>query len=87
LRLSHSDRPRGTSRAYLRLRIVSTVTVVAIAVTIALPGTFPLWMKIEQGFCGLLLLGVVFLANGKLMRSMFATGWRGVGRDGQHELG
>ena len=64
---------RGASRAYLRLRIVSAVMVVAIAGNITLPGTFPLWMKIEQSFCGLLLLGVVFLVNGKHMRSLFAA--------------
>jgi hypothetical protein len=46
---------------------------VAIAVIIALPGTFPLWMKIEQGVCGLLLLGVVLVVNGKHLRSAFAT--------------
>ena len=40
---------RGSSRAYLRLRLASAIMVVAIAVIIALPGTFPLWMKIEQG--------------------------------------
>ena len=49
---------RGTRRAYLRLRIVAGVMLVAIAVIIALPGTFPLWMKVEQGICGLLLLGL-----------------------------
>ena len=64
---------RGTSRAYLRLRIVSAVMVVAIAVIVTLPGTLPLWMKIEQGSCGLLLIGVVFLVNGKHMRSLFAA--------------
>src|SRR5690349_13207522 len=34
---------RGSRRAFLRLRIVSAVMVVAIAVIIVLPGTFPLW--------------------------------------------
>jgi FtsH-binding integral membrane protein len=63
---------RGSSRAYLRLRIVSAVMVLAIAVIIALPGTFPLWMKIEQGICGLLLIGVVVIVNGKQLRSSFA---------------
>jgi hypothetical protein len=63
---------RGSRRAYLRLRIVSAVMVVAIAVIVAVPGTFPLWMKIEQGACGLLLLGVVLLVNGKQLRSSFA---------------
>ena len=51
---------------------------VAIAFIIALPGTFPLWMKIEQGACGLLLIGllligVVAIANGKHMQSLFAA--------------
>jgi O-antigen/teichoic acid export membrane protein len=46
-------------RAYLRLRIVSTVMLVAIAVILAVPGDFPLWLKAEQAICGLLLLGVV----------------------------
>jgi FtsH-binding integral membrane protein len=64
---------RNSSRAYLRLRIVSAVMVVAIAVIIALPGTFPLWMKIEQGVCGLLRIGVVMVANGKHLRTLFAT--------------
>jgi hypothetical protein len=65
---------RGHSRAYLRLRVVSAIMVIAIAVLIALPGTFPLWMKIEQGICGLLLIGVVVLINGKHLRSAFVAG-------------
>ena len=64
---------RGSRRAYLRLRIVSAVMVVAIAVIIALPGMFPMWMKVEQGICGLLLLGVVALVNGRHLRSVFAA--------------
>jgi hypothetical protein len=49
-------------RAYKRLRIVSTIMLVAIAVILAVPGDFPLWLKIEQAFCGLLLVGVVIKA-------------------------
>jgi len=64
---------RGSSRGHLRLRLVSAIMLVAIAVIIALPGTFPLWMKSEQGVCGLLLLGVVVVVNGKHLRSTFAT--------------
>jgi hypothetical protein len=63
----------GSRRAYLRLRIVSTVMVVAIALIIALPGPFPLWLKIEQGVCGLLLLGVAVRVNGPRLRALFAT--------------
>jgi hypothetical protein len=64
---------RGSSRAYLRLRLASVIMVAAIAVIIVLPGTFPLWLKIEQGVCGLILLGVVVIVNGKRMRSLFAA--------------
>ena len=63
---------RGSRKAFLRLRIVSGVMLVAIVVILALPGTFPLWLKIEQGVCGLLLLGVVVLVNGTQLRSQFA---------------
>jgi hypothetical protein len=63
---------KGNPRALLRLRIVSAIMVVVIAVIIALPGGFPTWMKIEQGVCGVLLLGVVALANGKRVRSGFS---------------
>ncbi|GHO62502.1 hypothetical protein KSC_013940 [Ktedonobacter sp. SOSP1-52] len=64
---------RGSRGGYLRLRLVSAIMLVAIVVIIALPGTFPLWMKIEQGVCGLLLLGVVVVVNSKHLRSTFTT--------------
>lgn len=49
---------RGSVRGYLRLRIVALIQVVAIIAIIVVPGAFPLWMKVEQGVCGLLLLGL-----------------------------
>ncbi len=54
---------RGDRRMLLRLRVVTAVMLVAIVVIIALPGTFPLWLKFEQGICGLLLLAVVVHIN------------------------
>jgi len=63
---------RGSTRAFLRLRIISAVMVVAIVIIIALPGTFPLWLKIEQGVCGLLLLGVTVLLNGRELRAAYS---------------
>ncbi|MER0444067.1 hypothetical protein ABR738_05720 [Streptomyces sp. Edi4] len=62
----------GSRSAYRRLRILSGVMVVAIAAIIALPGAFPLWLKTEQAVCGVLLLAVVALVNGKHLRSLFA---------------
>jgi hypothetical protein len=62
---------RGSRTGFLRLRLVSAIMLVAIVVIIALPATFPLWMKCEQAICGLLLLGVAVLVNGKHLRSVF----------------
>jgi hypothetical protein len=64
---------RGSRGAFLRLRIISIVTTVAIVVIVALPGTFPVWLKIEQSVCGVLMLGVALLANGRGARSRFAA--------------
>ena len=63
---------RGSRPAFRRVRIISAVIVVAIAAIILLPGTFPLWMKIEQGVCELLLIGVVILVNRRHVRAQFA---------------
>ena len=63
---------RGSRGAYRRLRIITAVMPVAIVVIIALPGTFPVWMKVEQAVCGVLLLGVVAIVNGRDMRANFA---------------
>ncbi|MYT34050.1 MULTISPECIES: hypothetical protein [unclassified Streptomyces] len=64
---------RGSRGAYRRMRIVATVMTVAIAVIIAIPGSFPAWLKIEQGICGLALLGVLVVANGGHVRGLFAA--------------
>lgn len=63
---------RGSRSGYLRLRIVSAIMVIAIAVITTLPGLFPPWMRIEQGVCGLLLLSVVVIINNKHLRQAFA---------------
>jgi hypothetical protein len=63
----------GSRRAYRRLRITSVVVVAAIAVIIALPGGFPMWMKAEQGVAGLFMIGVAVLLNGRQLRSLFAA--------------
>jgi hypothetical protein len=64
---------KGSRKGFLRLRIVSAVMVVATVVLVALPGLFPVWLRIEQGVCGALLLGVVVLVNGRHLRSLFAA--------------
>ncbi len=63
---------RGNRGAWWRLRIVSAAQIVAIVVIIAVPGAVPLWVKLEQGACGLILLGVAAIANGSVMRAAFS---------------
>ncbi len=64
---------RGDQNSFLRLRITTAILLAAIIVTSAIPGDFPMWMKLEQGVCAILLLGVVVLINGKQLRSVFAS--------------
>ncbi|GAA2432567.1 hypothetical protein ACFPFX_28390 [Streptomyces mauvecolor] len=64
---------RGSRSAYRRLRVITGVMAVAIAAIIALPGAFPVWMKAEQALCGVLLIAVAALVNGKHLRSLFAA--------------
>ncbi|GAB2584669.1 hypothetical protein GCM10027269_45280 [Kribbella endophytica] len=53
---------RGSARGLLRLRVMAAAMLVAIVVILAIPGDFPGWLKVEQGVCGVLLLGVVVMA-------------------------
>ncbi|HSX06984.1 MAG TPA: hypothetical protein VLG92_04655 [Candidatus Saccharimonadia bacterium] len=64
---------RGNSRMYLRLRITSSIMIVAIAVTSAIPGDFPMWMKLEQVVCGLLLIALTFALNSRSTKTFFST--------------
>lgn len=54
---------RGDRRMLRRLRIVTAIMLVAIVVIVSLPGAFPVWFRLEQAVCGLLLLPVVVLIN------------------------
>ena len=64
---------QGNRGAYRRLRIISAALVIAIAVIIALPGTFPLWLKIEQGACGLILLAIAVIINSAHLRALLGA--------------
>jgi len=63
---------RGARGAYRRLRLISAAMVAVIAVIVSLPGTFPAWMKIEQGLCGVMLVGIVVLVNSQHVRGLYA---------------
>jgi hypothetical protein len=61
---------RGNRRALLRLRIAAVVEPVAIAVVIAIPGDFPLWMMLEQAVGFVLLVAVAALLRRGVTTSM-----------------
>ncbi|HVX46503.1 MAG TPA: hypothetical protein VHC49_21595 [Mycobacteriales bacterium] len=61
----------GSASAFRRLRIIATVTPIVIAVIVALPGTFPLWMKIDQIACGLVMAAVAVIVS--RLRGTFAA--------------
>ncbi|MEV3858727.1 hypothetical protein AB0J38_30990 [Streptomyces sp. NPDC050095] len=64
---------RGSRGAYRRLRIVTAAMTVAVAVIVALPGLFPVWLRLEQAVCGMLLLAVVIDVNGRDVRALFRS--------------
>ena len=49
---------RGSRRAWVRIRVISVVGVIAVAVIVSIPGFLPPWVDLEQGVCGALLLPV-----------------------------
>lgn len=61
----------GSRNAFQRLRIIAIVTPIVIAVIVALPGTFPLWMKIDQVACGLVMAAVAVIVS--RLRGIFAA--------------
>ncbi|WP_308465558.1 hypothetical protein [Rathayibacter soli] len=61
----------GSPRGLLRTRIVSAIVLVAIVAILVIPLPFPRWMRLEQALCGLILFGIVILANRKSLRSAF----------------
>lgn len=62
---------RGSRTNHLRFRITSAIMLVAIAVIIAIPGGFPVWMKIQEGVGGLLLLGIAVIINRTTFKAAF----------------
>ncbi|MFG2004966.1 hypothetical protein ACGFNU_38060 [Spirillospora sp. NPDC048911] len=62
----------GNRRAYLRMRLMSTVAPAAIVVIVALPHDgFPVWMKGEQAAVGLLLALAAIMVSRKPVRRAY----------------
>ena len=64
---------RGDRSAFRRLRAVSILVPLAIVVIIALPDPFPVWMKVQQGLCGIAMAVVAVLVNRSSVRRSFAV--------------
>ncbi|MFC4052081.1 hypothetical protein ACFOY4_20555 [Actinomadura syzygii] len=64
---------RGSRSAYRRVRIIALAQVAAIAVIESIPGSFPVWFKVENGVCGTLLIIVVLLTLARTVRAAFAA--------------
>jgi peptidoglycan/LPS O-acetylase OafA/YrhL len=65
---------RGNHGAFTRLRVMSVVLVVAVTVIAALPGSFPLWMKLAEAIGAALMAAVAVTVNGPTLRAHFARG-------------
>jgi hypothetical protein len=63
---------RGSRAAWIRLRIVAPIVVVAVIVIVAIPGFLPDWVRLEQALCGALVLPVAILANLPRARALYA---------------
>ncbi|MDM4763683.1 hypothetical protein QT381_11755 [Galbitalea sp. SE-J8] len=58
---------RGTAWAYRRLRLLAFLIPCGIVLLIVAPGEFPLWMKVEQAVCGVLVLATgIILSRGHI---------------------
>ncbi|MFC5907081.1 hypothetical protein [Streptacidiphilus monticola] len=64
---------RGSRGAHRRLRLLSGVMLTAIVVLLAVPGSLPLWVKVEQGVCGLLLAALLALVSAARVRAALAA--------------
>lgn len=62
---------KGSSGALRRLRIITPIVVLAVAVIISIPGFLPGWVRIEQGVCGALVLPVAIMVNLPRIRDHF----------------
>jgi hypothetical protein len=52
---------RGSRSAFIRLRIASIAVPLAIVVLVALPDPFPVWVKVQQTLCAVVVAGAAVL--------------------------
>jgi hypothetical protein len=62
---------RGSRTAWIRLRLVTGIVVVAVVVIVSIPGFLPDWVRAEQAVCGALVLPAAILVNLPRARTHF----------------
>lgn len=63
---------RGSRRAFTRMRWISILAPIGIGLIIVSPDSgYPLWMKLEQGLIGILIVAIAVLLNRRSTRAAF----------------
>jgi hypothetical protein len=63
---------RGSRRAFSRMRWISILAPIGIGLIIVSPDSgYPLWMKLEQGLIGILIVAIAVLLNRRSTRAAF----------------
>ncbi|MCE4027268.1 hypothetical protein LXM50_14940 [Microbacterium sp. Au-Mic1] len=63
---------RGSRRAFTRMRWISILAPIGIGLIIVSPDSgYPIWMKIEQGLIGILIVAIAVLLNRRSTRTAF----------------
>jgi hypothetical protein len=61
----------GSRPAWVRLRIISPIVVVAVVVIVSVPGFLPDWVRLEQAVCGALVTPVAVIVNHRRARGLY----------------
>ncbi|HUR01356.1 MAG TPA: hypothetical protein VM347_02345 [Nonomuraea sp.] len=63
---------KGKRAAYVRIRFIATIAPIGILLIVAVPSSgYPLWMRVEQGLVGVLLVAVATLVNRRAVRQAY----------------
>lgn len=66
---------RGSRAAFTRMRWISILAPIGIGLIIIAPDSgYPVWMKVEQGLIGILIVVIAVLLNRKATRAAFPKG-------------
>jgi hypothetical protein len=61
----------GRRWAYVRLKVLSVIGTIGITLLVSLPGPYPVWMRIEQGAQGILLVVLAAVLTRPAIKARF----------------